>query len=262
MNRNICEDAVDSLFDKLYPRQINLKSFETKKNLNPAIWKNGILRADVRKRLIAIAKEFVETLKIENLPVSDIILVGSSASYNWSKYSDIDLHILVDFSKITVTGDDDFLKNYFTSKKNGWNNTHSHLTLNGYPVELYVQGITEENASNAVYSIKGNYWLKQPVANDYVLDKAMIKNQSANLANRIDDIIKATEMATSKRKLRLLNMIANKLYESIIMGRREGLATEGEKSPDNIVFKVLRRTGHLGKLRQLKNLIFDKLQSL
>ena len=98
--RHICEDAVDELFDKLYPNQINLKSFEVKKSLNPQIWKNGILDSTIRKRLIEIAKEFITTIKIEKLPIIDIIMVGSSASYNWSKYSDIDLHILVDFSKI------------------------------------------------------------------------------------------------------------------------------------------------------------------
>lgn len=262
MAKNICEEVVDSLFDKLYPNQINLKSFKTKKNLNPAVWNNGKLRDDVRSRLISIAKEFVSTLKIDNLPVSDIILVGSSASYNWSKYSDIDLHILVDFSKVKVTMDTDFLKNYFTSKKNDWNRTHSDIYINGYPVELYIQGTNEENASNGVYSIKSNYWIKQPVANDYVLDKALIKSQSANLINRIDEISEILDKTISRRKLNLLNMIADKLYDSIVQSRRDGLAAEGEASPDNIVFKVLRRTGHLGKLRSIKHKIFDMLQSL
>lgn len=96
--RHLTETYVDELFDKLYPDQINLKSFEVKKSLNPKVWKNGVLDPTIRKRLIEIAREFVSTIKMSELPICDIIMVGSSASYNWSKYSDIDLHILVDFS--------------------------------------------------------------------------------------------------------------------------------------------------------------------
>jgi hypothetical protein len=98
--QSISEQIVDSIFDKLYPNQINLKSFETKKNLNPAIWCNGKLRKDVKPKLTKIAKKFIESVKLENLPVTDILVVGSCASYNWSKYSDIDLHVEVDFSKV------------------------------------------------------------------------------------------------------------------------------------------------------------------
>ena len=136
--RHICEDAVDELFDKLYPNQINLKSFEVKKSLNPQIWKNGILDSTIRKRLIEIAKEFITTIKIEKLPIIDIFMVGRSASYNWSKYSDIDLHILVDFSKIKDITNEDVLKDYFSCKKNDWNNKHEDLTIHNYPVELYI----------------------------------------------------------------------------------------------------------------------------
>lgn len=256
------EETIDSIFDKLYPRQINLKSFDTKKTLNGAIWDHAVLRPEVRKRLIKIARKFVDTLKIEGLPVIDVVLVGSSASYNWSKYSDIDLHILVDFSKVTQTDDTDFLKNYFTSKKNDWNNIHSNLTIAGYPVELYVQDKNEENASQGIYSIKYNCWLKQPVANDYVLDKEMIKNHAANLINRADDIEAAVSQVKTKRQLNILGMIASTLFDSIVQARRDGLTKDGESSPDNIVFKVLRRTGHLGKLKDIKNRVYDKLQSL
>ena len=260
--RHICEDAVDELFDKLYPNQINLKSFEVKKSLNPRIWKNGILDSTIRKRLIEIAKEFITTIKIEKLPVIDIIMVGSSASYNWSKYSDIDLHILVDFSKIKDITNEDVLKDYFSCKKNDWNNKHEDLTIHNYPVELYIQDVNEENASQGVYSIKSNYWIKQPFANDLVLDKALIKQQSANLANRIDDFEEIVDKTNNKARLKILSMIINKFYESICQGRKDGLAKDGEKSPDNITFKVLRRTGHLGKCRNLKSKIYDKINSL
>jgi predicted nucleotidyltransferase len=214
--QSISEQIVDSIFDKLYPNQINLKSFETKKNLNPAIWYNGKLRKDVKPKLLSIAKKFIESVKLENLPVTDILVVGSCASYNWSKYSDIDLHVEVDFSKVKQIKDQDTLKNYFTSKKNEWNELHGNITINGFPVELYIQDKYEENASDGVYSLKLNYWKKQPFANDYILDKALIKQQSANLINRIDEIEQIADRLTSRSKIKILYMIANKLFDSIV----------------------------------------------
>ena len=89
-------NEVNTIINKIYPNQINLKSFNFKKELNPKIWKNGKLKDNIRKRLVKIAKEFVESTELDFIPV-DIVIVGSIASFNWSKYSDIDLHIITDF---------------------------------------------------------------------------------------------------------------------------------------------------------------------
>ena len=47
-----------------------------------------------------IADDFFETLDIGWVEISDIILTGSLANYNWSRFSDVDLHILVDFGEV------------------------------------------------------------------------------------------------------------------------------------------------------------------
>ena len=130
-------NEITKLVDKIYPEQINLKSFNYKKQLNPKIWEKNKIKKNVRKRLIKIAKEFVKSTDIDFIPV-DILIVGSIASFNWSKYSDIDLHILVDFSKIKDITNEDVLKDYFSCKKNDWNNKHEDLTIHNYPVELYI----------------------------------------------------------------------------------------------------------------------------
>ena len=54
------------------------------------------------------------------------------------------------------------LKKYFTECKNDWNLKHSNLKIEGYDVELYVQDVNEENASNGVYSLMNDEWVKQP----------------------------------------------------------------------------------------------------
>jgi hypothetical protein len=89
----------------------------------------------------------------------------------------------------------------------------------------------------------------------------LIKHQSANLINRIDEIEQIADKLTSRSKIKILYMVANKLFDSIVQARRDGLNERGETSPDNITFKVLRRTGHLGKLKNIKNYLFNILSS-
>ena len=31
--------------------------------------------------------------------IDDVVMIGSIANYNWSEYSDIDLHIIIDFNQ-------------------------------------------------------------------------------------------------------------------------------------------------------------------
>lgn len=71
-------------------------------------------------------------------------MIGSSAGYNWTPTSDIDLHILIDFSQ--VDENEELVKNYVDSLKKIWNETHN-IYYKNHPVELYIQDAKEENKS-------------------------------------------------------------------------------------------------------------------
>ena len=62
-----------------------------------------------------ISDDFFETLDIAWVDIDDIILTGSLANYNWSKFSDVDIHILVDYEE--VDDNVDLVREYFMSKK-------------------------------------------------------------------------------------------------------------------------------------------------
>lgn len=251
-------NEVEKIYDSVSPRQINLKSFETKETLNPKLWKAGRLNYKIRQRLLTIAMDFYDSLDIDIL-LSDIILVGSSASYNWSKYSDIDLHLVIDFSKIDKNSE--LLKKYFNSKKNDWNREHD-IQIMGYDIEVYVQDINEANASDGVYSLVKNQWIQIPTSKNLKLNKTLISQQAAYLINRIDRLAQKTSQTSNIRVLKRLYNIVNDLYKNIIHNRREGLNSYGESAVGNIVFKVLRRSEHLAKLRNLKTIIYDKIESI
>ena len=255
-------EKFEELFDSVMPNQINLRSFKPKKSLCPQIWDNNKLNRHVKHQLIKIAKEFIETFKIgESFDnIEDIILVGSITGYNWSKYSDIDLHIVYDFSKLP--GNTELIKKYFTAKKNEWNSEHD-IKIHNFDIEVYVQDINETNISNGVYSLLRDLWISFPKVQNLQLNKELIKNQSAKLINTIDKLenkVKTTELTTNR--LEKYKVIIDTLYKLIVQNRKTGLANNGEQAAENIIFKVLRRSGHLAKLNRLKTLVYDKLSSI
>lgn len=253
-------NEVEELFDSVSPENINLKSFETKDTLSDKIWNDEGMKANVRKRLLNIGMKFIESLKIDWAMPKDIVVVGSIAGFNWSKYSDIDLHILYDFSE--VNENEELVKNYFDTIKDEWNNKHDELSIYGYEVETYVQDIHEENASDGIYSLIKDRWIKVPTTKDLKLNKKLICMQAAKLINAAEELEKNIDGCHSVKMLKSYKEELDELYTSITQGRRDGLASDGEGSTGNIVFKVLRRSGHLGMLRELKNKVYDKINSI
>lgn len=244
---------------RITPDEINLKSFEFKGKLNPKVWENNKLKSNIREKLINIAKKFVMSTDIDFIPV-DIVIVGSLAGFNWSKYSDIDLHIMVNFKDINDNVE--LVKNYFDAKKNAWNEKHTNLKIYNYDVELYVQDVNEENASNGIYSIKYNHWIKVPKMAHKELQDEIIKETAATYINKIIYYNEKFYELTTDRQFIILNQKVNYLYDLIRNGRKESLAEEGEQAAGNIVFKILRRSGHFGMLKNLKDMIYDRINSI
>jgi hypothetical protein len=63
--------------------------------LNPKFWVGESIKPEVREALLRIAEEWAQFAKIPTSAIQDIILVGGNANYNYTKYSDLDLHLLV-----------------------------------------------------------------------------------------------------------------------------------------------------------------------
>ncbi len=72
--------------------------------------------------------------------MEDLRFTGSLANYNWSKYSDIDLHIVVDFSKIDENTE--LVKDFLMRPGWRWNELHD-ITIYGHEVEIYVENVGE-----------------------------------------------------------------------------------------------------------------------
>jgi len=212
--------------------------------LNPNIWNSDdSIKDDVSAALISIAKSFYKDTKLKS-PIEDIYLIGSAAAYNWTPTSDLDLHIVVDFNKINK--DKELVTAYANLLKTKWNNDHDVIVAN-HPVEVYLQDINHKSNSLGIYSLKNKTWIKKPEYKVPNIDKETIKKKYKELSMILDKSIKNSDGKKLKKLIK-------KLYDY----RQSGLDKNGEFSTENIVFKLLRNTGHIDKLKTAVNIITDK----
>jgi len=168
-----------------------LHSFSIKETLNPKVWENpedpkkATMIPKVRKALERIAVEFVDDLG-EDVFVEDVYLMGSLANFNWSEYSDFDLHVIVDFEK--YENQEDLYKELFDLKKKLFNDKHN-IKIFGYDVEVYAQGIADESHSDGVYSVMNNEWIHKPKRTSKDLDMSVLKTKIKSWTDKIDDAI-------------------------------------------------------------------------
>ena len=251
--KKITEQEVNDFIQK---ENIDLSSFKVRPTLNPKIFdKDQHMYVDVRRRLLMIADDFFETLNVGWVDINDIILTGSLANFNWSKFSDVDLHILVDFGE--VDENEELVKEYFNSKKNLWNEKHD-ITIKGYDVELYMQDTEEPHVSSGVYSILWDGWVVQPDSTKKEIDPKKVELKVNSVIDAIHDVY---YMYKNEEYDKTIRMIKN-LKEKIKKMRQTGLDREGEYSFENIAFKVLRRTMYLDKLSEIETKSYDKSLTL
>jgi len=232
-----------------------IKSFTSKDSLNSKIWSDDKLVPKVRTRLIEIATEFIDFLGVP-IVVDDIIFTGSLANYNWSEFSDIDLHVVGDFKQF----DQEIIEIYqelFKVKKTIFNTNHD-IRIFGYEVELYVQDSNEAHFSSGVYSVMFDEWIEKPKKESPNIDTVMLKKKITHWTDMIDTIVDNSNL----KEIEDVREYIQKFKDKLKKYRSSGLRSGGEYSVENLVFKYLRRSGHLDKLFNLENDLLDKSLSL
>ena len=198
--------------------------------LNPHTWNGDTMNPLIRDRLIEIANLFISYLEIPKFDVIDIVLTGSIVNYNWTDFSDYDLHIVTDFRDLEC---DDIAEAFYKAKKTIWNNNHD-ITIFGHEVELYVEDVNEPPVSAGMYSILKDQWIKEPVKETPSIDRSAINAKVTDLIKQIRSADSAEDLLRLRDKLRKM--------------RRTGLDQHGEFGVDNLSFKVLRNLGYLDQM--------------
>lgn len=202
-------------------------------DLNPQIYIGDKMRPLVRKKLMEIADHFREFLGVQDIALIDIEVSGSNAAYSYTPHSDVDLHLIVDFTKLP---NNEVYKEMFDAKKYQYNHNHD-IKIKGYEVELYVQDAAQKHSSLGSYSVLNDEWNRIPT------------RQRANLN---DD---ATILKYEKLKNLAIRALAsdspkylNDVLDLVKKYRQAGLDEFGEFGPENLAFKMLRTDGYFAKL--------------
>ena len=236
---------------------IDIKSLTVKDHLNDEIWdEDKKLKPEIRERLLTIAEDFYEDLDIPWAELEDIRFTGSLANYNWSKYSDIDLHLVLDYS--LVDENLDLVESYFTARKNLWNDYHD-ITIHGFDIEVYVEDSKGEHHSSGVYSVLLDDWVTEPEPQKPCIDKKAITQKAKVIMRLIDDLVDdKLQEKDYEGTIKAAELMSDKIKKM----RKSGLESGGEYSVENLTFKILRRNGTLDKLYTSKLDAYDRMMTI
>jgi len=254
----IIKEALQNVLKKLVekynipPDVIN--SFSMQETLNPKLWDNHKLKPEIRKKLLNIANNFFKELKVD-VKIRDIVLTGSVANYNWSKYSDVDLHIRIKFSD--VDENEDLVENYVLSKKTVWNEEHN-IEISGFPVEIYVENVGETHIASGLYSVLNDKWIVEPKQKKLQIDIDDIRSKLEGYLSYTPILEKYMKNKEYNRVISTVDIIRKKIKRM----RQSGLETGGEYSVENLAFKALRRSSFIGTILDMKTKAYDKEMSV
>jgi hypothetical protein len=236
-----------------------INSFYLQDEFNPDLWNNPdnpkkvSLKPEIRERLLKVANLFIDYLDTD-LFIQDIIFVGSLVGYNWSEFSDFDIHILIDLDE---SENRKMTEELFRLKKTVFNAAHD-IRIKGYETELFVQDANEENNIVGVYSLLNDEWIRKPDKENFKVDKKKLMTKVNQWMDIIDGVLENAEDEDLEGAVKLVKKYREKLRKY----RTCGLQKEGEYSYENLVFKFLRRNGYISKLENFKNEFVDKKLSL
>lgn len=216
--------------------------------LNPNIWDHNRLKSSVRGALIRIAEDFVKFIDVP-LDAVDIVITGGNANYTYTSKSDIDLHIIADFSRVKC---DREVAELMDSKRLLYKQTRD-IDVYGIPVELYVEDQDHPAESGGVYSILQNKWLNHPRKDIPNVDEKKLAHWVKVWHIVIQHAIKMGDLATARSTMRLLRTY-----------RKQGLhnTPDGEFSIPNLVYKSLRNDDLVRALQQMIDLAHDRELSI
>lgn len=206
--------------------------FKENQELNPKLWEGEVLRPEVRRALLKIASNFKKYIDIE-FSLVDIVVTGSQTGYYYTKYSDLDLHLIVNYREVEC---DRELDELFDTKRHLYNRDHN-ITIYGIPVEVYVEDAADPGAGPA-WSLGLNRWLRPPQSHGPKrIDLEKIQKETRMWVKIIDRAIESKDVKILEKTQKLL-----KKYRVL------GLKKTGEFGVANLVYKTLRNSKILEKL--------------
>ena len=222
------------------------ESFELHNELNPKLFQDDKLKPEIRQRILDIVDEFLDSLRIK-IDVLDIQLLGSNASYNYTDYSDMDIHIITNFEMLDAS--QEIVNALFTLEKTNFNRNYD-IFIKQIPVELYIEDVNSGAISNGIYSVMKDKWVKYP--------KKITEIPEYDISIPFEKWKTIIQKALHTGNKEELKNIVNTLY----MIRKNSIAVDGEYGKGNQLFKELRNLGFVELVKEKIKKLTSKELSL
>jgi hypothetical protein len=218
-------------------------------NLNPALWDTAMhLDPRIRLNLLQLAHDFYKKTKFR-APIKDIYLMGSSANFNWTPESDIDVHLIVDLGQMQMPKET--AEKLSKTVAQQWNAEHD-VRIKGHKVEINIQrGGEEKPHVTGIYSLINDQWVRKPSYQPVSIDRNVIQQKYSEVKATVEKAIASGNQEYLKSVKEWLDQF-----------RQYGLDTGGELSTENIVYKILRTKGYVKKLRDTITQSYDQQLSI
>ena len=230
---------------KFYNKTLNKKFWSEDNKFNP----------DIREKLLSITNDFIDKLDLDGVEIHDVTLTGSNSNYNYNDYSDLDVHVLIDFKDINE--DEDLVKKALDGQRFVWNLRHN-ISLRDHGVEMYMQDKDEPHVASGLYSLLNNEWITEPSYDPPTIDSRDVYKKAKTIEDDVR-VLKERVLDVKGRSAKDLHDCANQLKKKISNMRKSGLEREGEFSIENLAFKVLRNTEVIGDLIDIISRSYDKI---
>jgi len=254
------------------------------KELCPDVFSNSKMKPAVRDQIKSTFLEWWKELGHKESEVVRMVMIGSSAGYQYSKTSDIDVNV-------QVRVDDKELEEIWNILPNG-----NALPGTSHPINYYlVTSDSAVKAADASYDVTSNKWIKEPVKDNYKAPYSYgleiakffmygIDNKIAELDRDLEEIkiykeylgdkdvdidkdqlqtaisMKEMEIRADLDALGMAHHLARSFRQEAFEDGYEPkfLITIETKSPNetlnNVVYKILERFGYFDKIAKYDNL--------
>ena len=231
----------ESKLDPAMERAV-LETLQVSSQLYPPLWASEELLPEARKQLFRIAKWVVEDMAVPDAEMVDATISGSIANFNYSSFSDIDLHI---FLNIDTVENPTMVEAYMGTYSSVWNRNHQ-IALLGLPVNIFVKNARGEEFSAGIYSVQHNKWIRKPKPMSLTVTREEVLAVALPMADTIRSALKKYDQNPAGIPCASFSDLRSDLR----IFRKNSLEKDGELGVGNLAYKVLRRAGLVNQLEE------------
>ena len=219
-----------------------LETLRVNTKLYPPLWINDHIKPEAQAQLMRIAHWVLEDLSIPEAQMVDATISGSIANFNYSSFSDLDLHIFVN---IDTVPNPEMVEAYMRTYSSVWNDEHD-ISLFGLPVNIFVKNARGEEHSAGIYSVLHGKWIRKPVPTKLTVTREDVLALALPFADKIRAAVERYEEKPEGAPCSSYSALRHELRKF----RKHHLEKDGELGAGNLAYKVLRRATFITSLEK------------